>query len=319
VQEADIVARFALPDGSLRFSHEAMATVFEILVVNDDADYASRAAYAAFDELDMIEAHLSRFLETSDISMVNALLPGQSLVLGPAAYQCIRTALEISAQTDGAFDITIGSLVDTWRDTDTHDGRPNCEEYRRDAAPAAWEMLKLDDAARTISVGSEGIELDLGGIGKGFAVDRMGEILRDWGVPRSLVHGGTSTVLALDGPNGDDGWSATLSHPRCADETIARVDLRRGAISGSGIEKGAHIIDPNAGWPAPGRFAAWSFSPNATWADGLSTAFMVMDLAGIQRLCTQDSAVGGIVVLDDGKVERFCRLPSVKQMSAARC
>ena len=298
-------------EGGLRFSHEAMATVFEILVVADDADYAARAAHAAFDELDMIEEHLSRFRETSDVSMVNALPPGQGLVLGPDAYQCIRTALEISAQTGGAFDVTVGRCVDAWDDTETTADGFDPEKHRQSLDRMGWETLQLDEAAHTITVGSEGMAIDLGGIGKGYAVDRMGQTLGDWGLERCLLHGGTSSVLALDGPSDGKGWPVALPHPRrFAGDTVTRMDLRHCAVGGSGLEKGAHIIDPRTGRPAVGRFAAWSLASTAAKADGLSTAFMLMDISSIEGLCAADKDAGAIIISDECR----CAGTSIKRV-----
>ena len=307
-QEVKIVEGKSLPDGLLRFSHEAMATVFEIVVANDDANYASRAAHAAFDELDMIEEHLSRFLETSDVSMINSLPPGKPLVLGPDAYRCIRIALEIASQTNGAFDITISRLIDVWLGTEKKTDR--CSQEKNHQAPlrTSWEMLQLNDSERTITVKSEGLKIDLGGIGKGYAVDRMGGVLTDWGVVRALLHGGASSALALQGPNGNDGWPVTLSDPRSGKEIISKIEISHRAISGSGLQKGEHIIDPNTGKPVAGKLAAWSFASAAARADGLSTAFMVMDIAEIEQFCKDHSDTGAIIILDksgaDG-VKRF--------------
>ena len=101
-----------------RFSHEAMATTFEILIVHEDDLYARQAAMAAFAEVDRLEEELSRFIENSDISRINELPAGESLPLGLDTFECLKISVRMYAETDGAFDITIGSLFQCWRNDD---------------------------------------------------------------------------------------------------------------------------------------------------------------------------------------------------------
>lgn len=251
-----------------RFSHEAMATTFEIFIPHEDTRYAQQAAWEAFDEIDGLEAELSRFIENSDISRLNNLAAGQSLRVGSAALECLRLGIRMYAETNGAFDISIGSGL--------------C-------------LIKPDEAGHTVQVSSGRVQIDLGGIGKGYAVDRMAQLLRDWSIDTALIHSGGSSVLALGSPAGMKGWPVTLSNPRSG-EQLAQIYLRNRALSGSGLQKGPHIIDPRTAQPVKDKLAAWACAPDAAGADALSTAFMVMTPDEAGQYCLRHSDVPAMIV-----------------------
>jgi len=258
----------ALPGrGTHRFSHAAMATVFEVHCVHPDARYAAQAAQAAFDLVDRLEQELSRFVGNSDISRVNHLAAGQAARVSPSTMECLQIAWHVYGLTGGAFDVSIGSGL---------------------------ERLELDPDEFAVHAGEGGASVDLGGIGKGYAVDRMAEVLEEWEIPRALVHGGYSSVLALEPPAEGSGWALTLSAPGPGDgRVLARMAARRQAFSASGVRKGDHILDPRIGRPVDGRAAAWVAVPwkdggsSAAVADALSTAFMIQPEEEIALLCRQ--------------------------------
>jgi thiamine biosynthesis lipoprotein len=316
-------------EGLHRFSHPAMATIFELLIVHPDAVYAAQAAQAAFDELDRIEHELSRFVENSDVSRINIAVAGQTLVLGEAAFDCLQIAARMSVETGGAFDVTIGYLLNCWLDKDnritrgvSHCGKPrvpSTEELDFARKHTGIELLKFDPQNHTVHVVSP-VQVDLGGIGKGFALDRMAGLLQDWSIETALVHGGFSTALALDPRSfgakrragGTKGWPVTISYPYGRKETLARISLQNRAVSGSGLQKGQHIIDPRKGCPVPERgagkdtVATWSCAPDAATADALSTAFMIMTADEIERYCRTRPDTAAFVINDkQGKLLRF--------------
>lgn len=288
--------RDSIPDMH-RFCHEAMATGFEILIVHQDGRYARQAAQAAFAELDRLEAELSRFIENSDISRINARPANQPVRIGLAALQCLQLARQVYNETGGAFDITIGPLVDYWQKIDKAKHR----SPRQQLNPACWKsgmrFLELDETRCSVVVLTESVQIDLGGIGKGFAVDQMGQLMHDWGIDAAVIHSGGSSVLALDPPPGRKGFAVTLSNPCNRKETLARLYLQRRALSGSGMQKGRHIIDPRTAQPVTGRLAAWSCASTAAMADGLSTAFMVMSDDEIKQYCRSHPNVRAMVIL----------------------
>lgn len=279
-----------------RFGHRAMATIFEIVIQYEDKTYAQRAAKAAFDDLDRLEGDLSRYVETSDVSRLNNLPAGQPLLLSLDTYDCLNISAEIWSETQGAFDVTIGLLVDCWRDEKKNPRTPSPEELMSAREHTGMHLIAFDDETHAVALTRSPVRVDLGGVGKGYGVDRMAEMLREWSIDRALIHGGFSSVLALDAPEGFAGWPVTLSHPEDRRRSLARLQLERVSVSGSGLEKGPHIIDPRSGRPVQGKLATWSIAPDAARADCLSTAFMVMSDEEVTAYCDAHPGVRSLVI-----------------------
>ena len=285
--------------GMKRFSHEAMATTFEVIVIHEDAHYARQAAAAAFEEVDRLEGELSRFIENSDISRINNLPANQPLLLGLDAFECLKIGLRMYTETNGAFDVTIGSLLKCWRDEEGNPRTPSGKELDFARLHTGSNLLQLDEREHTIRLSASPVQIDLGGIGKGYAVDRVAELLREWSIETVLISGGYSSVLALEAPPGTRGWPLTLSDPADHRRLLARPHLRAGALGGSGVQKGGHIISPRTGRPTQGKRAAWSAAPEAATADALSTAFMIMDLDEIRQYCRLHPDRRAMVILQE--------------------
>ena len=262
------------PQGSgpvCRFAHDAMATTFEVVVAGQDRDYARQAADAAFEELDLLEGQLSRFSEYGDVAQINVAEPGERVPVSAAVFECLALAAHVRQDTRGAFEVNFRGSI-------PYD-------------------LELHEESTEVWLLSGGIDLDLGGIGKGYALDRMVELLREWGIESGLVHSGQSTVFAM----GDAEWDVGLRDPGSPDALVGRVRLREAALAGSGMQiHGAHIVDTRMQRPAEGTLAAWAMAPTAGVADALSTAFMVMTLDEIDAYCQTHDAVGARLHLADG-------------------
>ena len=275
-----------------RFQHTAMATQFEIRCDHRDAEYARQAARAAFAAVDSLEHKLSRFVENSDITRVNHLEAGESTVVGFETMQCLQLAVLLHAETRGAFDISLGT---------------------------GFDQLELAPADFLVSANAPGVRLDLGAIGKGYAVDRMADVLEDWDVRQALIDAGFSSVLALDPPSGTEGWPLTLSDPGPAGVVRERLCARQLALAASGIRKGDHIVNPRDGAPIRSRAAAWVAAPRgvlasigrqagvddaaAAVADALSTACMVLPEADIAGLCDRHHAMEAWIL--EGTLSHF--------------
>jgi len=285
--------------GMQRFSHEAMATTFEVIILHEDARYAQQAARTAFDELDRLEQELSRFIENSDISRINNLAPKGSLRVGLDAFECLQISTRIYDETNGAFDITIGTLLDCWLNEDKTMRTPSQQQLNFARERTGIHLLELDEAEHTVQVLSGPVQIDLGGIGKGYAVDRMAELLRDWSIDTAVIHGGYSSVLALDAPSKTKGWPLTLSNPVNRKQTLAGLHLQGRALSGSGLQQGRHIIDPRTAQPVEDRCAAWACAADAATADALSTAFMVMSTNEVRQYCSRHQDVLAMLILHD--------------------
>jgi len=266
-----------------RFSHEAMATTFEILIADKDQTYAAQAAAEALQRCDRLEAFLSRYTDASDVSRLNRAPVHTPVLLSLETFDCLQRARTLYALTNRTFDVTVGR----WTQEKASAAAPRV----RTAFP-----LHLDKESFCATRLFEDVQVDLGGIGKGFALDVMAEELQEWGITQALLHGGGSTVLALDGPAPGKGWPLTLRDPVNEGSLLKTVLLARTALSGSAQLRRAHIINPRTGRPIQDRVSAWSLAPNGAWADGLSTAFMIMEAEAIQTLCRSRPEMAGITV-----------------------
>ncbi len=293
-----------------RFAHFAMGTTFEVLLAEEDEDYACQISQAVFAEIDRIKDIISRFNPTSQIGQINRLRAGQSLRIGVETYECLKTALMVQSQTYGAFDINVGSLM-----------KYRGEQLFEKQLPRANIQKQLELSKKTHSYvakylpakeieKSTELNLDLGGIGKGYALDCTLEILSDWGVNRALVHGGTSTALAVGTPPKGEGqrkgWPVGIGGDWECPYTPKKLFLKDRALSGSGTEvKGDHIFDPRANKPAKGHLSAWVSHQSAAVADALSTAFMVMNTEEVRAYCKEHQDVWALVVVDPQTCEIF--------------
>lgn len=290
-----------------RFAHEAMATTFGLTIVGQTEAYAAEVAAAAFAELDRLNRELSRFEASSDVACINRLQAGKHLRVGTAAYECLRTAYRVFETTGGAFDITVGPLMNFWRDRESETLTPEDEARLEELLDGVgMHRLALHPDEPRIGAFDDSPGVDLGGIGKGYALDELAGLLEEWGVTSALIHGGQSTVLAVGQLPGREGWPIALRHPLDPDRIFQRLDVKEGALSGSGIViHGHHIIDPRTGKPAVGRLGTWSMAPSAAISDALSTAFMVMSMAEIEHYCVDHPEFAAMLMLEDDKVLRF--------------
>ena len=279
----------------LRFAHFAMGTTFELIVAAEDGTYAGQAGQAVFAEIDRLETLLNRFDPASEISQISRLDPGESISTGIEVFECIQLALEMNMETQGAFSIFMDK-----------EGRPLSLPAKNAPFP-----ISLSQTAEGLKAVWEygygpGKEVDLGGLGKGYALDKCLDILHDWGISRALIHGGTSTALALGTPPGREhrGWPVGIGG--LWEGTPKTFHLQNRALSGSGTEvKGDHIYDPRTGGAASGHLAAWIAHSSAAKADALSTAFMVMSEEEVSSYCAQHPDVWALVVTGEKKFRIF--------------
>jgi thiamine biosynthesis lipoprotein len=285
-----------------RFSHDAMACTWGIYVVGLDAAYAAQAARAAFDEIDRLDLELSRFIEHSDIARINALAAGQWVQVGIDAIECLEAARQVHSDTNGAFDVTAGSFRTPdcgLRIADCGLLRPPSSVLSAAAPTTGPHLLRIDRTHRVVTVLADSVIVDLGAIGKGYAVAQAVAVLRDWSIGAGMVHSGQSTVYAFGSPPGESGWTVPIRNPLDPFNSIGEVLLRDRALSGSGaLIHGQHILDPRTGKPASGPPGAWAVCPSAPLSDAISTAFMVMSVAEVEEYCSRHPETTALLWLE---------------------
>jgi len=280
--------------GIHRFSHKAMATVFDIFIYHDNYSYALQAAMESFAQLDLLEQDLSRFVENSDISRINQLKPGESTVVGAESMECLVICQRLQTETNGAFNPTVGKVIDHWKNKT--ESAININENIGN--------LVLDSQSYTVTLIDSPISIDLGGIGKGYALDKLKVTFQEWDIETILINSGRSTFLAVEAPTDEIGWPLVIFHPTGKSE-LKRISLNKSAVAGSGVEKGDHIVSPSNYQPVQNRLGAWSMAKTGAEADALSTSFMIMSETEIIDYMNHHPDVGGMVFNEKGSVRKF--------------
>ena len=298
---------------SVTVACHAMATRFEIVLHGENPTALRAAGEEALGEVEQLEAQLSLFRTSSEIAYVNARAAKGPVRVTPGLFALLQWAQKLSEESRGAFDITVAPLVRCWGFMGG-DGRfPRPEEVAEARAKVGMGLVQLNLADFTVQFAREGVMLDLGAIGKGYAVERAAEVLREAGVSSALVHGGTSTVQALGPPPGEDSWKIAIETPSpvpgAPPNLLATVPLKEEAMSVSGVWENSfqvegrtygHIIDPRTGEPAIGTVLAAVVLPLATETDALSTALLTVGAPGHDAIAKLRPGMRTLVVSESG-------------------
>src|SRR4051812_22314682 len=294
----------------LRASRRAMATAFEVLLPFG-SPLAQPAAEAALELIDELEDQLTVFRDHSEVSRLNATATDHAVEVAPNLFDLIEFSAHLTRQTQGAFDIATGALIKAWGFYRRQGRVPTPAERAAAMGRTGTRFLALDRGRRTVRYLRQGLEINLGGIGKGYALDRAAELIaRDWGVSSALLHGGSSSVRAINTPPGQPrGWPVTIKHPWEPDRRLGTLYLADRALGTSAAtfqhfeyngRKLGHLLDPRTGWPAEGIDQASVVAPTAAEADALSTALFVLGVEPTARFCRTRPDVG-VVLLPAGR------------------
>lgn len=293
----------------VRWRRAAMGCRWEILLPAATGRTAA-AVLAAFDLVERLESLLSVYRAGSELSRVNALAARAPVAVGAELFDVLRQAADLCVRTRGAFDPTAGPLVRAWGFPRRRGELPDTAAVEDALAVLGMERwVRLDATRRSVQFGRAGVELNLGAIGKGYAVDGVCKLLVAEGVRPALVHAGQSTAAVLGVPPWDDAWIAAIADPHSLGQSVARVRLRAGAMSTSaavgqsfvvGGRRFGHILDPRTGMPAEGLASATVFAASAAEADALSTAFYVLGADGAARYCREHAGIGALLVCGGG-------------------
>jgi len=287
---------------------EAMGCRFEVVFNAGEVPEATELGSAALDVVDEIERRISIYRPDSELAAINRAAGGW-VPISDDTFELLSLARDLEARTGGAFDIAAGPLVRAWGFLERQGRTPSEPELARALACSGSRHLEFDPTGPRARLAVAGGELNPGGIGKGWALDRGLEVLLAAGVPSVLVHGGQSSVRAVgtQGPAVKDraGWKVGLRHPLRPGRRLATITLVERALgtSGSGtqffVDRGrrlGHLLDPRTGWPAEGVISATVLAPTAAEADSLATALYVLGPTGLPVIAPAGGAVGAVLV-----------------------
>ncbi len=271
----------------------AMATRFELVLHGHDPVRLHAAGEEALREIERLDAQLSFYRRESELTWINANAARELTKVEPRLFRLLQRCAELTASTDGAFDVTIAPLVRAWSFTGGTGRTPDPAELEAAREVVGMWHVLLDEEGFAVRFDREGVKLDLGAIGKGYAVEQAVGILRDNGIESALLHGGTSMICAIGAPPGQENWRVTIRHPLEEDRQLDAVNLRDNSLSVSavhgksftdGLRKFGHVIDPRTGSPVEGTLAAAAVGPSPTVCDALSTALLVLGEPGLVTL-----------------------------------
>ncbi|MFN2444380.1 MAG: FAD:protein FMN transferase [Vicinamibacterales bacterium] len=243
--------------------------MFDILAYHSSRPQAERAVDEALDEVERLDRVMSHFKPESDLSTLNREGRRGFVKVDLALYDVIETSLTVSRLSGGKFDVTVAPLVRMWKDAQGEGRSPSPAEIAGAKRCVGYENVDLEPPDR-IRFRSDCLEIELGGIGKGYAVDRAIAVLRSAGIQNAVVNGGSSSITGIGTPPGGIGWPVRLGANAVAREVL----LLDRSISTS--QQDGAIIDPQTALPAAISTMITVSAPSATLADALSTALVMM-------------------------------------------
>jgi len=294
----------------VQVARNAMATRFEIVLYGDKPAALRAAAEEALDEVQRLESKLSLYRPDSEISHLNSRAAREPVRVSSELFRLLLQARRLHEETGGAFDITIGPLMRAWGFMGDSGHLPSSEAVERARESVGMQRVVLDPDQQSVRFLQPGVTLDLGAIGKGYAIEQAAEILREAGMASALIHGGTSTSYGIGSPPGEEFWKVAIERPPQDDSNsapglLAVVPLHDSALSvsavwGKAFKSGSstygHIIDPRTGWPAHGAILAAVSLASATESDALSTALITLGLQEHDKIASLRPGIRTLVI-----------------------
>jgi FAD:protein FMN transferase len=310
----------------------SMGTVFEVTAYVADKHNAEKAFNDVFKEINRLDYLMSNYKEESELSKINKNAASGPIHCDDELSYVIEQSLQYSEITDGAFDITIGPLMKKWGFFKEQERIPGKEELESTLESVSYKNVIIGEkikkslfrdpsVVKTVSFRNSGTQIDLGGIGKGYAVDMALRVLKGNGINSALINF-AGNIYAYGTPPGKDSWVIGLQHPRKSEGLLGSFEIRDRAISTSGDyekfftingERYSHIIDPRTGYPVKGIVSVTIVTDNATRADALSTGVFVMGLEKGMELIEKLANVEGIIIYEDADSRLFTKTSSGMQ------
>lgn len=254
----------------LESSVVAMGSAYSVVVYGEDRTRMEEAVDAAFVEVQRLDEMLSNYKPESELSEINRYAGERPVAVTQEMFDLLAACVEYSQESEGAFDITVGPLMKVWGFYKGTGRLPHRAEILGAMERVGYRNIVLDATHRTVRFAKEGAELDPGGIGKGYAVDRMVDVLKQYGIDAALVSASGSSIYGLGAPPGEKGWKVEIRDPKNEKKSVAEVYLKNESMSTSGnYEKFfraegriySHIMDPRTGWPAQGVLSVSAVTP----------------------------------------------------------
>ncbi len=301
----------------VHYSKRAMGCQFQFLFNATQYPLAADAVAKAFDVIESLEGEMSIYRSDSAVARLNQAAVGNPIDFSRSAYKCFELAVQVSKDTGGAFDISSGTLTELWGFEARQPLVPDSAQISEAAAKVDYRKIRLHPLTHQVSLQAPGMRINLGGIGKGHALDVCTSLLLDAGIHDFVIHGGQSSISArgirkqLDAtPGGVMGWTIGLTDPLHANTRLRETQLFNRCMGTSGSARQAlfhqgnrlsHIIDPRTGWPGTGTISSTVFSDSAAKADAIATAFCVMELAEINSFCQNHSDISAVIMYRETK------------------
>ncbi len=296
-----------------RDTRPLMGTIVEISICHTEEPQALIVLQKAFEEMARIENMMSQYREGSEISRINAQAFGHPVKVSDELFDLLQESVKYNKITHGAFDISVGPLMKLWPFYKEGIILPTRQEITAALRSVGTDKIRLDAKEKTVEFSQPNMALDLGGIAKGYAVDRAIRIIKAAGVKCALVNAGGDLYALGKKPDGTK-WRMGVQHPRELDRLVCAFDIENEAIATSGdyerffIKDGrryCHILDPTTGMPATGSVSVTIQANNATQADALATGVFVLGPERGLDLVESLPGVEGAVIFQggDGKLQ----------------
>jgi thiamine biosynthesis lipoprotein len=312
------------------YAQAHMGTEFRVVFYAYDPEVAAKASVAAFERIARLDATMSDYARTSELNAVCRQAGGAPVPVSEDLFRVLARSHELSARTKGAFDVTCGPVVRLWRHARRTGEMPDRTRLAEALGLVGYEKLRLDPGERSVSLAKAGMQLDLGGIGKGYAADEALAALRRFGIRSALVAAGGDIAVGA-APPGERGWRISIAPLEPARSMPPQVLLHDAAVSTSGaseqfVEIGgvrySHIVDPRTGLGVTGQSSVTVVAPDATTSDGLATAMSVLPFDEGLRLADATEGVAAMIVRRQSEWDltleskRWKRVPKVDGQSS---
>lgn len=293
--------------------HEAMHADFEMWINGNspstDSEYLRTVGEEAFAAVEDLDHTINYWRADSEISAINRDAANGPVKCSDMLFSLLRYCRQVWDETRGASDISVGPLVELWGINRQEGHLPAPDEIKAALAKVGMDKVVLDEQAHTVFFQNPGMRLDLGGIGKGLAVDRAAGVLRGKGIKSALISFGSSSIVALGAPPEEPaGWKVKLRGPYNREDTVGSVFIKDESLSTSagyerffdlGGKKYCHIFDPKTGMPAEGVFSVSVIAPTGRETDALDTGFFVLGLEGTKQFCETHPQVRVVLISDN--------------------